>query len=122
MAKKKKQKEEHVYLPGCEVKEAELRDLVIRIEQAIKERRMINETITELYQYADSLLYNPKVLREVIRMRTMDVNKRLTLENLMPFYMKAVEEACTGFSLGLLSFNVEEQKRVSANGKCPANS
>lgn len=121
MGRKKNGLQQTTYLEGCEIKESELRNLVQHLEEKIEDRKIINEQITSIMKDAESLGFHPKVLREVIRLRTMDSNKRLTLDNLLPFYLKAVEEPCGNLSIGLLYYS-EDVGTEKSHGKVPANS
>ena len=123
MARKRKNElQESTYLPGCEIREDELRNVIDRLETLMEERKLITQSITEAIKDAESIGFHPKVLREVMRLRSMDANKRLTLDNLLPIYLKAVEEPCGNISIGVLYYQENKPKVVSRDGKVPANS
>jgi len=121
MVRKKQIDKESAYLAGFEINEHELRNVITALEIKLEERKMINEDITSIIKDAESLGFNTKVLREVVRLRSMDLNKRLTLDNLLPHYLKAVEQPCGPISLSLLYVD-NDNRQVAANGEIPASS
>lgn len=91
MGRKKQKEPENNYLPGCQIRKEELHSIVQEIENALDQRANINRNIQELYSHCESLGYSQKVLKEVIRMRMMDEVKRGLIDELLPDYMKVLD-------------------------------
>ncbi|WP_442918226.1 DUF2312 domain-containing protein [Magnetococcus sp. PR-3] len=64
--------------------------LVGRIERLEEEKKGIGEAITDIYQEAKSLGYDPKVMRQVIKIRKMDRHELDEQEALLHLYLQAL--------------------------------
>jgi uncharacterized protein (UPF0335 family) len=64
--------------------------IVQRIEKLEQERKDISSDITDIYKEAHSAGFVPKVLRQVVRLRKMDVADREEQETLLDLYKRAV--------------------------------
>ena len=71
----------------------QLRMIVERIERIEQEIDELNEGKREIYQEAKSNGFDPKVLREIVRLRKQDQKKREERESLLELYLKAINEA-----------------------------
>jgi uncharacterized protein (UPF0335 family) len=68
----------------------QLRTIVERIEKEINE---LNEGKREIYQEAKSHGFDPKVLREIVRLRKQDQKEREEHESLLEVYLRAINGA-----------------------------
>ena len=71
----------------------QLRTIVERIEQIEQEISELNEGKREIYQEAKSNGLDPKVLREIVRLRKQDQKEREERESLLELYLKAINAA-----------------------------
>ena len=71
----------------------QLRTIVERIEHIEKEISELNEDKKEIYQEAKSNGFDPKVLREVVRLRKQDQKEREEHESLLEVYLRAINGA-----------------------------
>ncbi len=68
----------------------QLRSLIERIETLEEEKTGITADIREIYGEAKSSGFNPKVIRQIIRLRKMDAHDRLEQEELLQLYQQAI--------------------------------
>ncbi len=68
----------------------QLRSIVERIERLEEEKAAIAADVREVYAEAKSNGYDPKILRQVVRIRKMDGNERAEQEALLDTYMAAL--------------------------------
>jgi len=71
----------------------QLRSIVERIEHIEQEINELNEGKREIYQEAKSNGFDPKVLREIVRLRKQDQKEREEHESLLELYLKAISGA-----------------------------
>jgi uncharacterized protein (UPF0335 family) len=69
----------------------QLRSIVDRIEQLEEEKAALAADIREVYGEAKANGFEPKVLRQVVRLRKLDHTERLEQEALFDLYMLALE-------------------------------
>ncbi len=67
-----------------------LRLLIERIERQEEEKKIISDSIREIYSEAKGHGYDVKILRAVIRLRKMEKNERAEYEVLLETYMNAL--------------------------------
>ena len=67
-----------------------LKSIIERIETLEKHKEEFAEDIREVYTEAGSQGFDKKALRQVIKLRKMDADKRSELEQLVDLYMGAV--------------------------------
>jgi len=72
------------------VSKGQLRSLVERIERLEEEKTALSADIREVYAEAKSNGYDPKIMRQVIRIRKMDGNERAEQEALLDTYLAAL--------------------------------
>jgi uncharacterized protein (UPF0335 family) len=68
----------------------QLRTIVERIEHIEKEISELNEGKREIYQEAKSNGFDPKALREIVRLRKQDQKEREEHESLLEVYLRAI--------------------------------
>ena len=68
----------------------QLRSLIERIETLEEEKTGITADIREIYSEAKSSGFNPKVIRQIVRLRKMDAHDRLEQEELLQLYQQAI--------------------------------
>lgn len=67
-----------------------LRLLIERIERLAEERKGIQDDIKDVYAEAKAVGYDPKILREVIKLRKMRPDDRAEMEAVLEAYMAAL--------------------------------
>ena len=67
-----------------------LRSFIERIERLEAEKAELAEDIKEIYGEAKANGYDPKIMRKIVRMRKMDVEKRKEEEAMIEVYRNAV--------------------------------
>ncbi|MBI2234376.1 MAG: DUF2312 domain-containing protein [Micavibrio aeruginosavorus] len=70
--------------------DARLRSFIERVERLEAEKAELAEDIKEIYGEAKVNGYDPKIMRKIVRMRKMDVEKRREEEALIDVYKLAV--------------------------------
>jgi uncharacterized protein (UPF0335 family) len=68
----------------------QLRTIVERIEHIEEEINELNETKREIYQEAKGNGLDPKILREIVRLRKQDQKEREEHESLLEIYLRAI--------------------------------
>jgi uncharacterized protein (UPF0335 family) len=79
-------------LPG-EIAGDQLRTIVERIEQVEEEIKELNEAKREIYAEAKGNGFDVKIVREVIRARKEDEEKRDEADMLLDVYLQAIKKA-----------------------------
>ncbi len=69
----------------------QLRSFVERIERLEEEKAALAADIREVYAEAKANGFEPKVMRQVVRLRKLDLNERREQEALFDLYMLALE-------------------------------
>lgn len=69
---------------------ARLRSFIERVERLEGEKAELSEDIKEVYGEAKANGYDPKIMRKIVRMRKMDVEKRQEEDALVEVYKLAV--------------------------------
>lgn len=67
-----------------------MRLLIERIERLNEEKKGIQEDIKDVYAEAKAVGYDPKILREVIKLRKMRPDDRQEMEAVLDAYMAAL--------------------------------
>ncbi len=70
--------------------DARLRSFIERVERLESEKSELAEDIKEIYGEAKANGYDPKIMRKIVRMRKMDVDKRREEEAITEVYKIAV--------------------------------
>jgi uncharacterized protein (UPF0335 family) len=74
----------------------QLRTLIERIEHVEEEIKELTEAKKEIYLEAKGNGFDPKILREVVRVRKQDPKERDELESLVDTYLQAIKDAPPG--------------------------
>jgi len=69
-----------------------LRQIVARIEKLEEEKKSISDDVKETYAEAKSFGLDPKVLRQVVRIRKQDRTEREEQEQVRDLYLHALGE------------------------------
>jgi len=67
-----------------------LRSFVERIERLEEEKAALTADIREVYSEAKGTGFDVKILRQIVRLRKMDVSERQELEDLLDVYKRAL--------------------------------
>ncbi len=67
-----------------------LKSFIERIERLEEERKALGADIREVYSEAKSTGYDPKIMRQVVKLRKMDASDRQEQESLLQVYLDAV--------------------------------
>ncbi|MBB4212801.1 uncharacterized protein (UPF0335 family) [Rhodothalassium salexigens DSM 2132] len=70
---------------------AQLRQFIERIERLGAEKQEIADDIKDVYAEAKANGFDPKIMRQVIRLRKMETQERQELETLLDVYLHALE-------------------------------
>lgn len=73
-----------------EASDDRLRLLIERIERLEEEKRGITEDIRDVYKEAKAVGYDPKIMRQVVRLRKMRPEDRREHDTLLSTYMAAL--------------------------------
>jgi uncharacterized protein (UPF0335 family) len=69
---------------------AQLKSLIERIERLEEEKRALGEDIKEVFAEAKSSGFEPKIMRQIIKIRKMDKDEHDEQESLLDVYMRAL--------------------------------
>ena len=69
---------------------AQLRGIIERIERLEEEKKEVAEQIKEVYAEAKGNGFDPKILREVVRLRKKSADERSEAEAMLDLYMQAL--------------------------------
>lgn len=69
----------------------QLKSIVERIEKLEDDRDIIKEDIRDVYAEAKGVGYDVKALRQIVRLRAEDPNKRAEREAILDTYLHALE-------------------------------
>lgn len=67
-----------------------LRLLVERVERLEEEKKGVSEDIKDVYLEAKATGYDPKIMRQVVRLRKMDRDSRVEMETILDLYKNAL--------------------------------
>ncbi|RMF73951.1 MAG: DUF2312 domain-containing protein [Alphaproteobacteria bacterium] len=68
-----------------------LRQYIARIERLEEEKQALLADIREVYAEAKAQGFDPKIMRQVVRLRKKDRDQRAEEEALLDLYLRAVE-------------------------------
>lgn len=74
----------------------QLRAFVERIERMEEEKKAITEDISEIYAEAKGSGFSTKTIRQIVKIRAMDHDKRMEEEALLDLYLVALGMAVAG--------------------------
>lgn len=69
-------------------KEIKLNKIISNIEYLEEKKRETSEEIKAVYSEARSMGYNTKIIREVIKLKRMDINEKQEHETLLNAYLE----------------------------------
>ena len=69
---------------------AQLKSLIERIERLEEEKRALGEDIKEVYAEAKGNGFEPKIMRQIIKIRKMDKDEHDEQESLLDLYKRAL--------------------------------
>jgi uncharacterized protein (UPF0335 family) len=69
---------------------AQLKSLIERIERLEDEKRALGEDIKEVYAEAKGTGFDPKIMRQLIKIRKMDKDEHDEQESLLDLYKRAL--------------------------------
>ena len=75
---------------GPNVAADQLRGFIERIERLAEEKQAIADDIKSVFGEAKSTGFDPKILREVIKIRRMDMDERMEREAILDSYLVAL--------------------------------
>jgi uncharacterized protein (UPF0335 family) len=73
-----------------EVSAQRLKSFIQRIERLEEEKTALSADVREVYSEAKSTGFDPKIMRQVIKLRKMDASDREEQESLLQVYLDAV--------------------------------
>ena len=68
----------------------ELRLLIERIERLEEDKRAVMEDIKNVYSEAKSCGFDPKIMRQIIKLRAMESHERQEWESILDTYIAAL--------------------------------
>ena len=74
----------------AEATDDRLRLLIERIERLEEEKKGIADDIRDVYAEAKAVGYDPKIMRQCVRLRKMDNNDRVEMETILDTYKAAL--------------------------------
>jgi len=74
----------------AEATDDRLRLLIERIERLEEEKKGIADDIRDVYAEAKAVGYDPKIMRQIVRLRKMDANDRSEMEMVLDTYKAAL--------------------------------
>ena len=74
----------------AETTDDRLRLLIERIERLEEEKKGIADDIRDVYAEAKAVGYDPKIMRQIVRLRKMDENDRSEQEMILDTYKAAL--------------------------------
>jgi uncharacterized protein (UPF0335 family) len=69
---------------------AQLKSLIERIERLEEEKRALGEDIKEVFAEAKGTGFEPKIMRQIIKIRKMDKDEHDEQESLLDVYKRAL--------------------------------
>lgn len=67
-----------------------LRLLIERVERLEEEKKGISDDIRDVYAEAKAVGYDPKIMRQIVRLRKMKPDDRAEMEMILDTYKKAL--------------------------------
>ena len=77
-------------LPTGNVSSAELKQYVERIERLEEDKKAVAEDIKDVFGELKMQGYDPKIVRQVIRIRKQDAQERQEMETILQLYLDAL--------------------------------
>ena len=67
-----------------------LKQTIDRIERLEEEKKALQADIKDVYAQAKSQGFDPKIIRQIVRLRKVDASEREETEQLLELYMAAI--------------------------------
>ncbi len=77
-------------MDSATVNASHLRAFIERVEKLEEEKRAIADDIKEVYAEAKGTGFDPKVMRKIVSLRRMDIEKRKEEETILDLYLNAL--------------------------------
>ena len=74
----------------AETTDDRLRLLIERVERLEDEKKGISDDIRDVYAEAKAMGYDAKIMRQIVRLRKMNINDRKEMEALLDTYKSAL--------------------------------
>ena len=74
----------------AEATDDRLRLLIERIERLEEEKKGIADDVRDVYAEAKAVGYDPKIMRQIVRLRKMPVHDRKEMEAILDVYKSAL--------------------------------
>jgi len=75
---------------GHNSSEEQLRLLIERVERMEEEKKNVAEDIRDVYSEAKAVGFDPKIMRQIVRLRKMEADDRAEMEAILETYKKAL--------------------------------
>jgi uncharacterized protein (UPF0335 family) len=75
---------------GHNSSEEQLRLLIERVEHMEQEKKNVLEDIRDVYSEAKAVGFDPKIMRQIVRLRKMEADDRAEMEAILETYKKAL--------------------------------
>jgi len=75
---------------GHNSSEEQLRLLIERVERLEEEKKNVAEDIRDVYSEAKAVGFDPKIMRQIVRLRKMEADDRAEMEAILETYKKAL--------------------------------
>lgn len=72
------------------VADDQLRLFIERVERLEEEKKGISDDIRDVYSEAKAMGYDPKIMREIVRLRKMEPHDRQEMQAILETYMAAL--------------------------------
>lgn len=75
---------------GHNSSEEQLRLLIERVERLEEEKKGVSDDIRDVYSEAKAFGFDPKIMRQIVRLRKMTKDDRAEMEAILETYKKAL--------------------------------
>lgn len=82
--------DQHVVSGSEEVNAGHLRAFIERIERLHEEKKSLADDIADIYAEAKNSGFDTKVMREIVKIRGQDSDKRAEFEEILDLYLQAL--------------------------------
>lgn len=76
--------------PSAELSGQRLKSFIQRIEKLEEDKASVSEDIRDVYAEAKSTGFDGKIIRQIVRLRKMEIEKRREQEELLDLYKSAI--------------------------------
>ena len=68
----------------------QLKSIIERVERLEEEKKAIGDDIKDVYLEAKSVGYDPKIMRQIVRLRKLKPDDRREMEEILDLYKRAL--------------------------------